>query len=370
MSFNETMFLKRSIAEKIYEDEEVLRIYYNHLMQIVEERDHYGVFARFYVKKLRDMLNVIGEALENLKNIDYFAGHYTTFRLKWIHDTIYLLTVFCMHLDRALRHRSSLFDSKIKIYAPHYAFEPLYKTLISCDAILYESIDRSEAFRENLFLLSYFGEKGPATPPDPIRIPEHLSQTGLIKNISISTITRIGFVTVPRHMHLHSRCTIDNIHEAMHNLIELYLNLKVVPERLKKAFIDLAEIYARYVHERADHYIELFCDILSTAVSFFAYPIASVASDLYYLEKQPILPYHPPDAVRNYACFLFTYEYMSHLVDELEKRKGELAERIEKIFCYVKFHAKQYPKHLHFIHEFIEDLEGLTILIIPLSQFF
>jgi len=180
MSFNEIIFLKRSVLEKIHEDKEVLYIYYDHLKQLITIKKHYNIIARFYSKKLEGMLNLIGEALENIENVERFFEECNYYDLKLIHDTIYWLIVFCMHLDRAFRHRNPLFDSKVKIYAPHYAFEPLYKTLLSSDAILYESIDRS-VFSRELFLLSYFGERGPATPVRFMLLPYHLYEQGLIE---------------------------------------------------------------------------------------------------------------------------------------------------------------------------------------------
>jgi len=245
MRFNEITFLRRSITEKIREDKEVLQIYYKHLKQVIEGKEHYSIFHKFYAEKLKGILDIIGEALKSMEDID-FLNHFTVFRVAKVHDIIRYLTEFCMLLDRAFRHRSPLFNGRLKIYAAHYAFEPFYKTLISCDAILYKSIDRSER-RNDLFLMSYFGERGPETLPYLVLIPEYLCREGFTEDVNV---IRIGFVTIPRHMHLHSRCTVDNIHESMHNLIRLsYYQSCRRDGQFYKKFNEFSKIYIYYTGE-------------------------------------------------------------------------------------------------------------------------
>ena len=131
---------------------------------------------------------------------------------------------------------------------------------------------------------------------------------------SLDGLKIIGFISILRHTHAHSRCLVVNIHEVMHNILYLLLFSEIFKDQLiLDYFLDLCQNFEEIMGKDIQyhsHINELLCDLLTTALSGFAYPLSLISSDLY---RYPIIGMsstHPPDVIRNYVCLEYANDIM------------------------------------------------------------
>lgn len=362
------LFLRRSICEKIWEDLKVLTVYQRRIRGLYypEKNTRYlQPLGKFYIDQFKEinekLRKIVNKNQTFVKKNDEVCNLFET--INFYSDEVFLkaaeisadiskLTSFYMYLDRALRHRSPLFGKNLELlYPAHYAFQPFYKLLLACDSICWESIKRSY-FNGAICLISYFGERETSTVASQMIIPElflkyepknylfelnNKFQSSLYSGnpIDLEGLRLLGFISIPRHSHTHSRCTIFNVHEVIHNIIFLlcYSNIFRVPD-FKDRLVNLAIGLFRSV-ERSEldsekavcNLVEIICDLASTALTGHAYNLASISSDQYRLWHEGGSD-HPPDVVRNYACMKYAHENLGYTGNATINNTLEQLERL------------------------------------------
>lgn len=336
------IFIGRSVFEKAFEDLKILKIWQRRIENFIDvpNLNSSCVIAKFYASQIRALVKLLGIFINSLeekfKKVYQKENFFPYWDESWIfnHQSIIELMQYYAHLDRALRHRATLFTDRMEIMRPaHYPFETI-GPLLSCDAIIWESIEKSILCKK-IFLLSYFSEEESITESPLIITPETLLSEEMLKeyveNIRSNKIKTIGFISVPRHTSMHSRTLVFNVHEAMHNIIYSLCNSKFFRKHWFLSFFeaicedfDKFKIkfgnFAEYI-KPVGHMAEIMCDLLTTDLTGFSYPIAGIASDLYRLHYLPMFKEHPPDYIRHYICLEYALRYLN-LDIESEKIKN------------------------------------------------
>ena len=147
-------FQKRLVAEKVWEDLKVLQIYQKRIDRILNfyYSPKSSLIGNFYSSQIRWLNEKLGSIINNClfhkfnfirKSCEAIPYNEYFIKIAEFHEDIRELNRYYIYLDRAIRHRTPLFSRKLELLYPvHYAFEPLYKVLISSDAISWESIEK------------------------------------------------------------------------------------------------------------------------------------------------------------------------------------------------------------------------------------
>ena len=374
--FNPSVFYERSISEKLIENIAILKKY----IQYVNEALSNDIFGKIYI----DLKNIID--FININMLNSSKGYLEEVYKQKLVESPNLLEVaisslleLMMYLHRAIRHRSPLFDRRIKFYETHYAFEPMYKALLASDAILRDCVERSFG-RDKLLLLSFFGEGSASTPLGVFLDLEYavkfLSEINpiiyseYVKSLYCNQLKYLNFVSLARHAHLHSRLLMTNIHEASHNILGLLLytvygKTTIFYEKIyyySRELVNLLKNYLPYTYypiNHNNHIEEILADTLATVLLGPAYPIAFYGS---YPFQNTCLRNHPPELIRVYLSVILLknmfFKEDKMLSNALKKLEDFLNKQIEKSNEYIKrYHkvAKQdvFVKYLSTIASFL-----------------